>query len=171
MVVILASVVVGLATAAYSNGLLVGEAISASLTIPWMLPLVHGNWRASLVAWSIPVFVIAALGMIYAHGRRDAAADAAVAERLGPAVDADAAPRFAGGIGEPLRVDADQRVKSFDRVARSLRDRVEHGRPERGKQFRLHDWAGELMLEVGPEAEAGCHASPRSPNHILGAPH
>ncbi|MGY4352658.1 hypothetical protein ACVWXM_009151 [Bradyrhizobium sp. GM7.3] len=35
--------------------------------------------------------------------------------------------RFAGGVGEPLRVDADQRVKSFDRIAGSLRDRIEHG--------------------------------------------
>jgi len=60
---------VGLATAVYSNGLLVGEAISASLTIPWMLPLVGNSWRMSLVGWSIPLFAIAALGMLHAHGR------------------------------------------------------------------------------------------------------
>ena len=68
---------IGLATAVYSNGLLVGEAISASLTIPWLLPLVHGSWRASLVAWSAPVFVIALLGIAYAHGRRHSDAAAA----------------------------------------------------------------------------------------------
>jgi MFS transporter, CP family, cyanate transporter len=63
---------VGLATATYSNGLLVGEAISASLTIPWMLPLAGYSWRMSLVGWSVPLFVIAMLGVLYmrAHERR-----------------------------------------------------------------------------------------------------
>jgi len=60
---------VGLATAVYSNGLLVGEAISASLTIPLMLPLVGSNWRLSLVAWSVPVFVIAAVAILHARSR------------------------------------------------------------------------------------------------------
>ena len=72
---------VGLATAVYSNGLLVGEAISASLTIPWMLPLVGYSWRMSLVAWSVPLFMIAALGMWYAHGRKRSAAPAAPRSR------------------------------------------------------------------------------------------
>ena len=65
---------VGLATAVYSNGLLVGEAISASLTIPLVLPMVGGNWRASLVAWSVPVFVIAAITFVHArhHEKRSA---------------------------------------------------------------------------------------------------
>jgi CP family cyanate transporter-like MFS transporter len=58
---------VGLATAVYSNGLLVGEAISASLTIPLMLPLVGGNWRWSLVGWSVPVFAIAAVAIAHAR--------------------------------------------------------------------------------------------------------
>jgi len=59
---------VALATAVYSNGLLVGEAISASLTIPVVLPLVGGSWRASLVAWSLPVFAIAAITAWHARG-------------------------------------------------------------------------------------------------------
>ena len=50
---------VALGTATYSNGLLVGEAISASLTIPVVLPMVHGDWRWSLVAWSVPVLLVA----------------------------------------------------------------------------------------------------------------
>jgi CP family cyanate transporter-like MFS transporter len=63
---------VGLATAVYSNGLLAGEAISASLTLPLMLPLAGGNWRASLVGWSVPVFAIAAIAFAHAraHERR-----------------------------------------------------------------------------------------------------
>jgi len=60
---------IGLATAVYSNGLLVGEAISASLTIPLMLPLVGGNWRWSLVGWSVPVFAIAAVAILHARAR------------------------------------------------------------------------------------------------------
>ena len=52
---------VALGTAMYSNGLLVGEAFSASLTSPWVLPAVDGSWRASLAFWSIPVILIAAL--------------------------------------------------------------------------------------------------------------
>jgi CP family cyanate transporter-like MFS transporter len=52
---------IALGTAVYSNGLLVGEAISASLTIPAMLPLVEGNWRWSLVGWSVPVIAIGAI--------------------------------------------------------------------------------------------------------------
>ncbi|HEX4333175.1 MAG TPA: MFS transporter [Usitatibacter sp.] len=54
---------VALGIATYSNGLLVGEAISASLTIPWALPLVHGDWRLSLAVWSVPVLAIAVLSL------------------------------------------------------------------------------------------------------------
>lgn len=52
---------IGLGTAVYSNGLLVGEALSASLTIPFVLPAVHQSWRLSLIVWSVPVLVIAVL--------------------------------------------------------------------------------------------------------------
>lgn len=52
---------IALGTAVYSNGLLVGESLSASLTIPFVLPLVEGNWRWSLAAWSAPVLVIGLL--------------------------------------------------------------------------------------------------------------
>jgi CP family cyanate transporter-like MFS transporter len=38
---------------------LCGEAISASLTIPFILPLVGGSWERSFVAWGIPVAVTA----------------------------------------------------------------------------------------------------------------
>jgi CP family cyanate transporter-like MFS transporter len=55
---------VALGIATYSNGLLVGEAISASLTIPWALPLAHGDWRLSLAIWSVPVLAIAFLSLV-----------------------------------------------------------------------------------------------------------
>jgi MFS transporter, CP family, cyanate transporter len=52
---------VPLATAVYANGLLIGETLSASLTIPFVLPLVGGSWPASFVLWSIPVLATAFL--------------------------------------------------------------------------------------------------------------
>jgi len=58
---------VALGTAMYSNALLVGEALSASLTIPLVLPLVGHNWRWSLVAWSLPVL---AIGLLSAYASR-----------------------------------------------------------------------------------------------------
>lgn len=49
---------VALGTALYSNALLVGEAISASLTIPLVLPAVGGSWRATMAVWAAPVVLI-----------------------------------------------------------------------------------------------------------------
>jgi MFS transporter, CP family, cyanate transporter len=51
----------GFATAVYANGLLIGEAAPAVLTIPLVLPLVGGSWPASLAVWAIPVAVTAVL--------------------------------------------------------------------------------------------------------------
>jgi CP family cyanate transporter-like MFS transporter len=45
----------GFATAVYANGLLIGEAVPAALTIPFVLPLVGGSWEASFAVWSLPV--------------------------------------------------------------------------------------------------------------------
>lgn len=50
---------VALGSAAFSNGLLVSEALSSSLTIPYVLPAVGGSWRLSLVFWSVPVLLVA----------------------------------------------------------------------------------------------------------------
>lgn len=58
---------VALGTAVYSNALLVGEALSASLTIPVVLPLVGNSWRWSLVVWSVPVVLI---GLVAAWATR-----------------------------------------------------------------------------------------------------
>jgi MFS transporter, CP family, cyanate transporter len=51
----------GFATAIYANGLLIGEAVPAAITIPWILPLVGGSWGWSFAFWSIPVAVTALL--------------------------------------------------------------------------------------------------------------
>lgn len=60
---------IGLATAVYTNGLLVGETIVVGLTIPVILPLTHGSWRLSFVIWSIPVLATALL-VAFAASRR-----------------------------------------------------------------------------------------------------
>ncbi|MEO8080586.1 MAG: MFS transporter [Caldimonas sp.] len=49
---------ISLATAVYTNGLLVGEVFPVLLTIPVVLPVVSGSWRGSLVVWSIVVAAI-----------------------------------------------------------------------------------------------------------------
>jgi MFS transporter, CP family, cyanate transporter len=49
------------ATGAWSSGLLIGELLGASLTLPVVLPLVDGSWEIALAVWAIPVVVTAAL--------------------------------------------------------------------------------------------------------------
>jgi MFS transporter, CP family, cyanate transporter len=62
---------IGLGTAIYTNGLLVGEIFPVLLTIPYVLPWVGGDWRMSLVAWSAPIAVIAVA--VYAGAPRGSA--------------------------------------------------------------------------------------------------
>jgi len=50
-----------LATAVYANGLLIGETLSAALTIPLVLPLVGDSWELSFAVWAVPVLVTALL--------------------------------------------------------------------------------------------------------------
>lgn len=68
---------IGLGTAIYTNGLLVGEIFPVLLTIPYVLPWVGGDWRMSLLAWSAPIAVIAAA--VYAGAPRGGAHRAAPA--------------------------------------------------------------------------------------------
>jgi CP family cyanate transporter-like MFS transporter len=51
----------GFATAVYANGLLIGEAVPAALTIPLVLPMVGGDWGWSFAVWSVPVAATALL--------------------------------------------------------------------------------------------------------------
>jgi MFS transporter, CP family, cyanate transporter len=71
-----------LATAVYANGILIGEALSASLTIPLVLPLVGGSWAASFVVWSIPVAATAIV--MWFAAPRDRAATSAPSRRWWP---------------------------------------------------------------------------------------
>lgn len=51
---------IGLATALYVNGLLVGEIIGAALTTPFAVPLA-GSWGGALAVWSVPLLLNIAL--------------------------------------------------------------------------------------------------------------
>ncbi|HKC20118.1 MAG TPA: MFS transporter [Candidatus Dormibacteraeota bacterium] len=49
---------IAIATAVYSNGILIGETLPTVLTTPFgVLPLAHGDWRWALASWSVLVAV------------------------------------------------------------------------------------------------------------------
>ncbi len=51
---------IAIATAVYSNGILIGETLPTVLTTPvGVLPLAHGDWRWALASWSALVLVSA----------------------------------------------------------------------------------------------------------------
>jgi MFS transporter, CP family, cyanate transporter len=52
---------VGVATAAFSNGFLIGEILPAALTVPWVLALTGGSWEWAAAFWSLPVLVTGVL--------------------------------------------------------------------------------------------------------------
>ena len=57
---------IGLGTAVYTNGLLVGEIFPTLLTIPLILPMLGMSWRLSLVFWSAPIALIAIVIALFA---------------------------------------------------------------------------------------------------------
>jgi CP family cyanate transporter-like MFS transporter len=73
----------GFASAVYANGLLVGEALAAALTLPFIVPLVGGSWAASLAVWSLPVALTALLIVLFTP-HRGTIREAAVPARWWP---------------------------------------------------------------------------------------
>ncbi|HWF96552.1 MAG TPA: MFS transporter [Xanthobacteraceae bacterium] len=70
---------IGFATAVYTNGLLIGEILAVSLTLPVVLPFAGGNWRVAIALWSLPVLLSALLVALL--GPRPTAAQAVEAGR------------------------------------------------------------------------------------------
>lgn len=62
---------IGLGTVAYTSGMLIGSTISSASTIPYVLPLLHGSWRADLIFWAAPAFLIAPIFYLFAPKRSD----------------------------------------------------------------------------------------------------
>ena len=52
-----------LASAVYTNGMLIGATVGSALTIPFVLPWVSGGWRPAILAWAVPGLIVA---LIYA---------------------------------------------------------------------------------------------------------
>jgi CP family cyanate transporter-like MFS transporter len=54
----------GVATAAFTNGSLLGAVCTSWLTIPLVLPWVGNSWRLTLAVWAIPVIVAAVIFVV-----------------------------------------------------------------------------------------------------------
>ena len=75
---------IAIATAVYSNGILIGETLPTALTTPvGVLPLAHGDWRWALALWSFVVLVSGA-GIVLAAPARRRLARSAVPSRWWP---------------------------------------------------------------------------------------
>ena len=62
---------IAIATAVYSNGILIGETLPVTFTTPvGVLPLAHGDWHLALALWSIVVAVSAVAITIATPARR-----------------------------------------------------------------------------------------------------
>src|SRR4029077_8245216 len=67
---------IAIATAVYSNGILIGETVPTTFTSPvGVLPLAHGDWRWALATWSVVVLLTAiAIGVAAPARPREPAA-------------------------------------------------------------------------------------------------
>jgi CP family cyanate transporter-like MFS transporter len=67
---------IAIATAVYSNGILIGETVPTTFTSPvGVLPLAHGDWRWALATWSVVVLLTAiAIGIAAPARPREPAA-------------------------------------------------------------------------------------------------
>lgn len=52
---------IGLGTAVYTNGMLIGAVTPIALTFSVVMPLVGGRWRNDLLVWSVPVLAAAGI--------------------------------------------------------------------------------------------------------------
>jgi CP family cyanate transporter-like MFS transporter len=61
---------IAVATAVYSNGILIGETVPTGLTSPvGVLPLAHGDWRWAIATWSV-VVLLSGIAIVLAAPRR-----------------------------------------------------------------------------------------------------
>lgn len=65
------------ATAIYSSGLLVGEVVAATITLPLLLQGLGLGWRGALAVWAIPAAAVLALWLVLTppHSRPSRASD------------------------------------------------------------------------------------------------
>jgi CP family cyanate transporter-like MFS transporter len=75
---------IGLASAVSTNGLVIGATMSATLTIPLVLPLVGQSWRASIMVWAAPCILVALLFAVAAPQMNAPTASEALRRRWWP---------------------------------------------------------------------------------------
>jgi CP family cyanate transporter-like MFS transporter len=74
----------GIATAAFTNGSLVGAVATSFLTIPFILPWVGESWRLALAVWAAPVAAAALIVAVFAPPQQVDAATSLQARRWWP---------------------------------------------------------------------------------------
>ena len=76
---------IGLGTAVYTNGMVIGATLGPAFTIPFLLPWL-GSWRLDIVAWSALIGVVAIVfAALSPRGALAAAGSATVPQRWWPA--------------------------------------------------------------------------------------
>jgi MFS transporter, CP family, cyanate transporter len=65
---------IGLATVAYTSGMMMGATFPPLLTNPYVLPLAGGSWRLNLVLWAVPALIIVPIFWLMRPPRNAAAA-------------------------------------------------------------------------------------------------
>lgn len=61
---------IALGSAVYMNGSLTGEFIGGGLTLPLVMPLTGGNWRATFALYALPALLIVAILLLPRDARR-----------------------------------------------------------------------------------------------------
>ena len=78
---------IGLGTAVYSNGLVLGCVFPVMMTLPLIMPLVDGRWQLDLVFWSIPVIVTFLFIAVVSRGEPRDVSEASISNGLLPTLN------------------------------------------------------------------------------------
>jgi len=89
---------VGFGTATYSNGLMVGQLVPTLLTLPLLLPWLHGNWRLALAMWALPVALTAMVTVVFAPRPNVRRGQPAVAQNNAPVEPLKWWPDWSNGL-------------------------------------------------------------------------
>ncbi|WP_069801805.1 MFS transporter [Thermogemmatispora onikobensis] len=101
---------VGLVTALFSDGLIIGEALAAGLTVPLMQRFFGpGNWRATFIFWGVPALVLL-VGWLLLAPRAETGQRRELPE--GPQLEA-APPSLQEGEARPARAKQGRRVNAW----------------------------------------------------------
>jgi CP family cyanate transporter-like MFS transporter len=93
---------IGMVSALFSDGLIIGEAIAAGITVPIMLQFLGRDaWRGTFILWGAPVVVLLALWFLLAPSMHTTMPAPPLAAQSG--VDSTETPDVRGGATPPRR--------------------------------------------------------------------